>query len=189
MSDESRIMVHEYDGIREYDNPLPFWWSAVFVITIVFAGGYWFWYHGGGPGKSIHEHFAADWKAYEQKKAEVAAKTKLEVTEELLTEWAGDGAVIEAGKKLFATNCLGCHLDDGRGQTGPNLTDDFQIHGTMRLDIFTTIRDGVPAKGMIAWGQTLSTKDVATVAAFVSTLRGTNRPNGKAPEGQNVGKF
>jgi cytochrome c oxidase cbb3-type subunit III len=189
VSDESRIIGHEYDGIREYDNPLPFWWSAIFVITIVFAGGYWFWFHGGGPGRSEHQRFAAEWKQHQTEVAAAEARTGLVVDEKLLATWARDPDVIAEGKQLFATNCVGCHLDNGRGLTGPNLTDEYQIHGSTRMDIYTTVRDGVVAKGMLAWGQTLPPKAVATVAAYATTLRATRAPEGKFPEGSRVDDF
>ena len=188
MSDESRIMHHEYDGIREYDNPLPFWWSAVFVVTIVFAAGYWFWYHAGGPGKTEPERFAGEWRDHQAIVAEANRKAGLVVTEELLANWAKDPAQVEAGRKIFITNCVGCHLEDGRGQTGPNLTDPYQIHGATRMDMFRTVQTGVLAKGMPAWGEVLPPRSVALAAAFAITLR--DKPvAGKAPEGARVERF
>lgn len=185
MSDEERLMHHEYDGIQEYDNPLPGWWSGTFVLTIVFAIGYWVWYHGGGPGKLPEEKFAGEWKEYVAWKTAAEASATIVVTEESLVQMAHDAAVVDAGKKVFTQNCVGCHMEDGRGQVGPNLTDEFQIHGVGRKDLYNTIRDGVPAKGMIAWGNTLAPRDLAAVAAYVSTLRGLNVP-GKPPEGGKI---
>ena len=182
MSEEDRLLTHEYDGIQEYDNPLPSWWSGVFIATIIFAIGYWIWFHAGGPGKTPEEKFAGDWSRYSTWKAEADRTARLDVTEELLANMATDPGAIEAGARLFAQNCTGCHLADGSGQVGPNLTDDYQIHGIGRIDLYRTIRDGVPAKGMIAWGATLPPRDVAALAAYVATLRGKNLP-GKAPEG------
>lgn len=184
-SDDDRLMHHEYDGIQEYDNPLPSWWSGVFVLTIVFSIGYWFWYHGGGPGKTEEQRFDGDWNGYVAWKTEAEKRTVVNVTPELLDQLATDPAAISRGRAIFVQYCVGCHLDDGSGQVGPNLTDEYQIHGIGRIDLYKTIRDGVPAKGMISWGATLSTRDMAAVAAYVSTLRGTNKP-GKAPEGARV---
>jgi cytochrome c oxidase cbb3-type subunit 3 len=182
MSDDDRLMTHEYDGIQEYDNPLPSWWSGIFIATIVFAAAYWIWFHAGGPGKSPEEQFQRDWGKYAAWKAEAEKTARLDVTEELLAGWATDPEVLETGARLFAQNCTGCHLADGSGQVGPNLTDDYQIHGVGRIHLYETIRDGVPAKGMISWGATMTPRDMASVAAYVSTLRGKNLP-GKAPEG------
>jgi cytochrome c oxidase cbb3-type subunit 3 len=185
MSEEDRLLNHEYDGIQEYDNPLPGWWSGIFIATIVFAAAYWIWFHAGGPGKSVEEQFERDWGKYAAWKAEADRTARLDVTEELLAGYATDPAIVASGEKLFAQNCVGCHKADGSGEVGPNLTDDFQIHGIGRLDLYRTIRDGVPAKGMISWGATLQPRDMAALAAYVSTLRGRNLP-GKAPEGGRV---
>lgn len=179
------LCPHEYDGIQEFDNPLPGWWSGIFIVSIVFAVAYWVWYHGGGPGTSEHQEFEQEWRVYAAQKAEYDRTAKLVVTEELLTEMASDPEVLERGHATFAQSCVGCHLADGSGQTGPNLTDSFQIHGTTRLDLFTTIRDGVPEKGMLAWGLTMQDRDMAAVAAYVSTLRGKNLP-GKPAEGTKI---
>lgn len=187
MSDDERLMHHEYDGIHEYDNPLPGWWSGIFILTIVFSIGYWIWFHAGGPGKDPQQKFAGEWNEYVAWKAEAEAKATIVVTEESLLQMKGDPAVVDAGRKVFTQNCVGCHMEDGRGQVGPNLTDDFQIHGLGYKDLYDTIRDGVPAKGMIAWGNTLAPRDLANVAAFVSTLRGTN-VEGKPPEGAKVAR-
>ncbi|MCA9680254.1 MAG: c-type cytochrome [Kofleriaceae bacterium] len=187
-TDEERLMAHEYDGIREYDNPLPGWWKGIFVLSIVWAIGYWLYFHG-GPGKLPKAQFDADWKSYTVWKAEAEKKVTFVASEESLARLAADPATIEQGKKVFATNCVACHTENGRGNIGANLTDDYQIHGTTRLDIYNTIHDGVPEKGMISWGPTLHPKDLAAVAAYVSTLRNTNVPDGKAHEGAHVDPF
>lgn len=188
MIEEPRIIGHEYDGIREYDNPLPFWWSLIFVLTIIFAAGYWVFYQF-GPGRTEQVRFAADWKDHEREVAEATARAGLVVTEELLASWARDPDTVAEGRKIFLTNCVGCHLEDGRGKTGANLTDRYQLHGVTRLDLYGTVRDGVVTKGMLAWGEILPPKTVATVAAYAITLRGLDRPDGKFPEGAKVGAW
>ena len=185
MSDEPRIIGHEYDGIREYDNPLPFWWSAIFVLSIVFSAGYWVYYQF-GPGETEHARFAADWKQHEADVAAATARAGLVVTEQLLSEWTRDADTVAAGRAIYTSNCVGCHLEDGRGKTGANLTDGYQIHGTTRMELYTTVHGGVLSKGMLAWGEILPPRAVATVAAYAITLRGTNRPDGKHPEGARV---
>ena len=189
MSEEDRLMTHEYDGIREYDNPLPGWWKWIFVATIIFSPIYAWYYHFGGPGKSIHQEFAADWKEYEAWKTRAQLATDIVVTEDSLKVLAHDGQVVAAGREIFTKNCVACHLDNGRGQIGANLTDDYQIHGTGRLDLYNTIKDGVADKGMIAWGQTMQPREMATVCAYVSTLRNTNVADGKPPQGEKVERF
>ncbi len=187
MSDDPRLMHHEYDGIQEYDNPLPSWWSAIFVLCIVHAGWYLFWYHGGGPGKSVLQEYAADLRAWEKQRAAAPAQ-EIAVDEQVLSDMASQPATVDSGRSVFAKNCVSCHMEDGRGQIGPNLTDLRQIHGRTRMDLYQTIHDGVPDKGMLTWNGVLEPDEIAAVAAYVSTLRGKQVP-GKAPEGQPVEPF
>jgi len=184
---DERLLHHDYDGIREYDNPLPFWWSGLFILTIVHSAWYLYWYHGGGPGKSEHQEYAAAYKAWEKQRA-LAPAEELKVDEDTLKSMAADTGALERGKAVFVKNCVSCHLDDGRGQIGPNLTDNFQIHGSKRMDIYQTIHDGVPDKGMLTWNGVLSPDELVAVAAYVTTLRGKEIA-GKAAEGQPVEPF
>jgi len=186
--DEVRILDHAYDGIREYDNPLPGWWSAIFWISIVFAAGYWVWFHVTGWGSSPDSRYREALAIYEDSREIRAAAEARDVSEETLARGAQDPKVVEAGTKLFATRCASCHAEDGRGLIGPNLTDNFQIHGDTRMDILKTVRGGVPGTAMLAWGEQMSASDIVTVTSFVITLRGTNI-KGKEPQGQPVGAF
>ena len=183
---EDRPLAHDYDGIDEYDNPAPFWLTSTFLVCIAFAGAYWIWFHGGGPGRTDHDEFGSAWVAHEQLRARTQASERIVVSEEILDQLAQSETTRERGKAIFVKNCTSCHTDNGRGLVGPNLTDEFQIHGVSRLDLYNTIRDGVPPKGMIAWGEVLSYDDLVAVAAHVVTLRGTNVPGGKPPEGQRI---
>lgn len=182
------ILPHDYDGIQEFDNPLPFWWKGVFVLCIAHAAAYLYWYHGGGPGVSERAEYAADLKAYE---AMLAAQPKPAQTmdEAALAALAQDGDAVARGNAVFQKNCASCHTENGRGLVGPNLTDGFQIHGATRLDIYQTIINGVVEKGMLAWGPVLPPDELAAAAAFVITLRGTEVPGGKAAEGAAVSAF
>jgi cytochrome c oxidase cbb3-type subunit III len=184
---EARLVGHEYDGIREYDNPLPFWWSAIFILTIGFAFVYPLWFHRGEH--TAQAQLADDLRAREETMAAAAKRTGLVVTEEVLTAWATDPDVMADGRRVFATNCVGCHGPAGAGLTGPNLTDGHQLHGSTRLDLYQIARDGVVSKGMLAWGQILPATDVAHVAAYVATLRATFAPGGKHAEGAKVGAW
>lgn len=188
MSDEDRLMHHEYDGIREYDNPLPFWWKGIFLISIAHAAAYFTWYHLGGPGKTEEERYAADLREHEARRA-AAPVAAVVVDEDRLASMAKDPSVVERGHTVYVKNCASCHSDKGQGLVGPNLTDTFQIHGTSRLDVYTTIQNGVPEKGMLSWGPVLPPDELAAVAAFVTTLRGTDVPGGKAAEGRSVDRF
>ena len=179
------LMDHEYDGIREYDNPLPFWWVGIFVATIVFALVYWIYYHGGGAGLSEVEAYRQDYAAMEKLREEVLARS-IKATPETLAKFAQDEGTKTKMSTMFVRLCSSCHTANGAGKIGPNLTDDYQKHGSTRMDLYKTIRDGVPEKGMEAWGKKLKPLDVVRMAAYVSTLRGTKVANGKAPEGKKV---
>lgn len=182
------LLAHSYDEIQEYDNPLPGWWRAIFYATIVFSVGYWIWYHAGGPGRSELAVYAAERKAYDDQRANAAA-TEGAVGEATLAARAADPGAVDHGKAVFAKYCASCHTENGRGLVGPNLTDEFQKHGHARADLFTTISGGVTGTAMIAWSQMLKGDELIDVAAFVSTLRGTNVPGGKAAEGEPVGPY
>jgi cytochrome c oxidase cbb3-type subunit 3 len=168
-------IIHEYDGIQEADNRLPQWWLFTFYSAVLFAVGYWFYYEEFKAG-------AGPLQAYLAEKAAVDEKNGVDPTEgELMA--LSTGPTRDLGKQLFATNCVACHADQGQGKIGPNLTDGAWLHGGAPLAIFKTVRDGVPAKGMPAWGPTLGRAGVSQVVSFVLTLRNTNVP-GKAAEGQ-----
>ncbi len=186
--DESRYLsAHEYDGIQEFDNPLPGWWRALFWATAVFAAGYALWFHGGWAAPPTASYGAA-LAEYNSGKASRDAADAANVSEEILARSAADPKANEHGAQVFAARCASCHTENGRGLIGPNLTDNFQIHGATRLDIFKTIRGGVPGTAMIAWSEQMPATDVLAVAAFVATLRGKNIA-GKEPQGQPVEPF
>jgi cytochrome c oxidase cbb3-type subunit 3 len=168
-------IIHEYDGIEEADNRLPFWWLMTFFGAIVFSVGYWFYYQEFHAG-------ASPTQAYYAERAAAAEKNGVDPSEGELVALA-EGPGLELGKQLFAANCVACHASQGEGKIGPNLTDDAWLHGSAPVEIFRTVRDGVAEKGMPAWGAALGRAGATQVTAFVLTLRGKNLP-GKAPEGQ-----
>lgn len=180
------LLDHEYDGIQEYDNPMPFWWKGLFAVTVAFSAGYGYWYHLGGPGPTMHEEYRAELRELEALRAAEAAKHPAQVDEATLAAMAEDSGVVARGQSVFGKYCVSCHNEKGQGLVGPNLTDTYQIHGTTVLDIHTTITEGVPARGMLAWGPMLAPDDLTAVAVFVGGLRGSEVPGGKAPEGSRV---
>ena len=187
-SDAPKLMEHAYDGIHEYDNPLPGWWSAIFIVSIVFSAMYGFYFHVANWGATPQDRYASQLGEFNDKKTLRDRAEAAHVNEAALARNALDSKLVENGAKVFATKCVGCHTADGRGEIGPNLTDRFQMHGSTRLDIYRTIHGGVPGTAMIAWGDQLPAADVLDVAAFVATLRGKNIP-GKAPQGEPVTDF
>jgi cytochrome c oxidase cbb3-type subunit 3 len=187
MSDEERLMDHEYDGIQEYDNPLPGWWRAVFWGSIVFSAGYVAWFHA-GRATTPDQAYRADLADYNGKREARDLAEAANINEEILARDAHDPKVVAHGAQVFAQRCVPCHTEDGHGLIGPNLTDLYQIHGESRMDMFTTIRGGVSGTPMLAWGEQLPPTDVVAVAAFATTLRGKNIP-GKEPQGHKVEAF
>lgn len=182
------LMDHAYDGIREYDNPLPGWWRAIFWGSIVFAAGYWIWFHVGHWGRTPDQKYQVALAEYNDKRDVREAAEAASVDENTLARNANDPNVVQHGASIFAVRCASCHDATGHGLIGPNLTDDYQLHGNTRLDIFKTVRGGVPGTAMPAWGEQLPPTDVVAVASFAITLRGKNLP-GKAPQGMKVGPF
>jgi cytochrome c oxidase cbb3-type subunit 3 len=177
---DERLLEHEYDGIKEYDNPLPGWWKAIFLATIVFAAVYGIYYHLGGPGLSELEEYESEMAAFYE--AQAKSGKAIQVTEEMILMLGKSG--LERAKGTYVAKCVQCHGSLGEGGIGPNLKDRFWIHGGKPLEVWRTVNEGVPAKGMLAWGKQLKADEVAALAAYVLSLEGPNPPNAKAPEGK-----
>jgi cytochrome c oxidase cbb3-type subunit III len=175
------LLEHEYDGIRELDNKIPPWFSYLFYITIVFAIIYLLDYHVFSSGKVMFDEYSQEMRTAAIQRAELE-KTGAFVNEKSVIALTDQSAIL-SGKKTFETNCIACHAAGGAGLVGPNLTDDFWIHGGGIKNIFTTIKYGVPAKGMISWQTQLNPKQMQEVASYILSIHGTNPPNAKAPQG------
>jgi cytochrome c oxidase cbb3-type subunit 3 len=175
-----RILEHEYDGIQEYDNPMPRWWLLTFAGTVIFSIIYYFNVGPIGNGNGRIADYEADMKAFA---AAHPAPTGSEVSGEQLLALAKDHEKMEEGKETFNTYCASCHRADGGGLIGPNLTDTYWIHGGTLPDMYKTVVNGVLEKGMPPWGKTLKPDQLAEVVAYVSTMQGTNPANPKAPQG------
>jgi cytochrome c oxidase cbb3-type subunit 3 len=184
---QDRLLEHDADGIREYDNPMPRWWVWIFWITIGWAALYGAnVIPGVGTGRGRVANYEADMAAAGAKYGALRAAAERAapaVTDEAIRALAGDAAAMARAKETFATNCVACHLEDGGGSIGPNLTDDFWIHGPQPLDIHRTIAAGVLDKGMPAWSEVLGPEEVTALAAYVTTLHGTSPKTAKEPQG------
>lgn len=172
---------HDYDGIRELDNRLPPWWLYGFYLTIITAGIYLWRYHVSHTGpSSIQEYERSVAKADAEIKEYL--KTKGESVDENTVTLLTDQHELSEGKAIFVKSCVACHKETGAGDVGPNLTDDYWLHGGDIKSIFKTIRYGFNA--MPQWQNAYSNKEIAEVASYVKSLKGSNPPNAKAPQGE-----
>lgn len=172
---------HSYDGIRELDNIIPPWFTTAFLITILFGVGYLYRYHiAKSAPMQIEEYKNA--VAVAELKHDEFLKTQANAIDEnsvaLMT-----GADLEEGKKTFVMLCAACHKTDGGGLVGPNLTDEYWVHGGALKDLFKTVKYGYPEKGMISWKEQLSPSQMAQVVNYILTLKGTNPPDAKEKQG------
>lgn len=173
---------HNYDGIRELDNRLPPWWLWGFYITIIFACGYLYMHHISHTlPDNLQQYQAqvAEGEAQKEAYLKKAANNVDENTVKLLT----DQASVDAGKAVFQSTCFACHGKAGEGGVGPNLTDNYWLHGGSISDVFKTIKYGWPDKGMKSWKDDFSPVQIAQIASYVKSLHGTNPANAKAPQG------
>ncbi len=184
IEEEGEIIIdHNYDGIKELDNKLPPWWVYLFYATIIFGVVYLARFHiFGGYDQDLEyeREVAAAQAAIEEYKK--TAKDLVDVNTVVLLTEASD---LNAGKAIFEVNCVVCHMADGGGGIGPNLTDEYWISGGGIKNVFNTISEGGRAgKGMVAWKQTLKPAEMAQVASYLLTFQGTTAANPKAPEGE-----
>jgi len=184
---EADIMLdHNYDGIRELDNHLPPWWKWLFYITIIWGVVYLIGHHFTGWFPLQEEEYEiAMAEANATKQANQVANAEAGGFDESKLEYTADAAMIEAGKKTFARSCVACHGAVGEGNTiGPNLTDNYWLHGGGIKNVFGVIKNGVPDKGMISWKSQLSPTDIRDVSTYIISLVGSNPAGAKEPQGK-----
>lgn len=280
------LLDHDYDGIKELDNDLPPWWLYMFYLTVIWAVGYFLYFHVFGIGDSSYAEYQKEldpaWVAekpeggsfaflksyqspYHNPDGDITPRIRIEMrlaeekriedrmkAEQLAAAESGEpprtdtgamsfdelikAAMIKAkpteleklkdafpelyaaidtkesdadaannpetaepeiealtdanslasGHSVFSANCASCHGKDGQGGIGPNLTDDYWIHGAGMNNVVKIINVGVPSKGMISWSRTLNQDQIMQVASYILTLRGANPDNAKAPQGEKV---
>ncbi len=183
---EADIMLdHNYDGIQELDNSLPPWWVAMFYLTIAIGTIYFSYYHIYDLGLSSSESYALEMERADRVKARFLEKQANSIDESNVAALL-DEASIQEGLAIYTSTCATCHGKAGEGGAGPNLTDEYWLHGADMKSVFSTIKYGVPEKGMIAWRTQLRPSDIHKVASYVMKLQGTNPPNPKAPQGEKI---
>lgn len=180
--EEEITIDHEYDGIRELDNPIPMWFNALFYSSIVFAVGYLLVYHVFGWGMTQEEEYQAAMQLGEKQRIEFLESSGSNIDESSVTVDLSP-EFVAAGQEIFLQNCGMCHGNQGEGLIGPNLVDEYWLHGGEISDIFRTIKYGVPDKGMVPWEANLTPVQISQVSNFILSIAGTNPPNPKAPEG------
>ncbi|RDI57520.1 cbb3-type cytochrome c oxidase N-terminal domain-containing protein [Flavobacterium glaciei] len=177
------LLDHDYDGIKELDNNLPPWWVYLFYACIIFGVVYMVRYEVLGADNQEMELK----KEVAQAKIDIAEymKTAPDMMDEKTVTLLTDPADLAAGKEIYTTNCAACHRADAGGQIGPNLTDDQWILGGGIKNVFhTLVNGGRDGKGMISWKGTLKPKEMQKVASYILSLKGSNPPDAKAPEGE-----
>ncbi len=181
VSQEAELdLGHEYDGIRELNNRLPPWWIYGFYLSIIFAGVYLWRFHVSHDGPSSKQEYEISVARAELKTKEYL-KTKGDAVDENSVKLLTAADDLAEGKIIFMKSCGSCHQESGAGNVGPNLTDDFWVYGNDLKSIFKTIRYGINA--MPQWQNSYSNKQIAQVTSYIKSLRGTNPPNAKAPQG------
>lgn len=177
------MLDHDYDGIKELDNNLPPWWKYGFYLTIIIGVVYLVNYHITGISPLQKEEYKLSVKKAEAEVAEYMKKSANNVDENTVKMLSG-ASDLAAGKDAFIATCAACHGRAGEGGVGPNLTDDYWIHGGSVKDIFKTIKYGWPDKGMKSWKDDFSPMQIAQLTSFIRTLKGTNPPNPKEKQGE-----
>jgi cytochrome c oxidase cbb3-type subunit 3 len=175
------LLDHDYDGIKELDNGLPPWWKYGFYFTIAVAALYLLRYHVWKTGPDPQQEYDQEMKVAAAQFEEYRKKAGDAVDEKTVT--MADVTGVAEGDKLFHANCFACHGSKGEGGVGPNLADNYWLHGGTINDVFKTIKYGVREKGMQAWEKSYSPTQIKNLASYIKTLAGTNPPNAKAPQG------
>ena len=178
---EPPLVGHSFDGIQEYDNPLPGWWKWLFVGTIVFSLLYWPFFHSGAPGRSIEERFSI--AQAENMRLQFAEIGELKPNEETLVRMMNDPGWVKVGESIYRGNCASCHGIDGGGVVGPNLADDHYKNVRDISDILRIVQVGAAAGAMPAWQNRLQLNEQILVSSFVASLRGTTPASPKPAEG------
>ena len=185
IEDEQSILLdHDFDGIKELNNKIPPWYNVIFIGSIIFAVIYLFRYHILFEGDTDYQTYEYQQELLEASVAQKERSKGTDVIDENTDKLLTDDASISNGKDIFAKNCAACHAQDGGGLVGPNLTDKYWIHGNKVTDLFKIIKNGVAAKGMPTWQKQLTPKQIEEVASYILTLQGTTPANPKAAEGK-----
>jgi len=177
------VLDHNYDGIQEYDNPLPGWWNFLFVGSVAFSLLYVLFYEADIPDRSVYADY--DRAVAENLRLQFGDMGELELTGQNIGQYMQDEKWLKVGEIVFKTNCVSCHGVNAGGVVGPNLTDDNWKHVRNLEDLGLVIRNGAAGQAMPAWKNRLHPNELVLVSSYVASLRGTNAP-GKGEEGPKI---
>lgn len=177
----NELRDHAYDGIQEYDNPMPRWWTNIFILSVIWSGIYVVGTITDDVPEYTHELDDDLEVAARVEQARLAALPPLD--DEMLLAASVDEEAASRGAEVFAFNCASCHNQKGQGLIGPNLTDNAYLYGHSPRATYVVIEEGTK-KGMPPWGNILSRNEMTDVLAFVFSVRGTTPDNAKPPEGE-----
>lgn len=172
---QDKLLDHEYDGIREYDNPTPGWWVMLFALTIIFSAFYVAYYYAPVADRSIYDAYTAA-KTDQAAREEAAIPGELNLDSASLAGYLASERYVAMGRAVFKNNCVSCHASEGQGQQGPNLTDQYYKHVKALEDIPQVVTNGANNGKMPSWKNALSRKKIALVSVYVASLRGKNLP-------------
>jgi cytochrome c oxidase cbb3-type subunit 3 len=182
--DDDKLLDHDYDGIRELDNPVPFWLNVILWGTVIFSAWYLLYYQF-GHGETIKQQYDREMLALYDMQSKALLKLG-PITDKTIADMQSNAGMMASATSLFAARCSPCHGAHAQGNIGPNLTDDYWLHGGRPTQIYHTISEGVPAKGMISWKNQLSAGEMLALAAYVMTLHDSRPAGPKAPQGDLV---
>lgn len=177
------LLPHDADGIKELDNNLPRWWVWLFYLSIAYSIVYMLYYHVFGMGDLQAAAYLKEMEKGEKLKQIAVSEFEASISS---LEPSEDPAVLDVGLQIYTTYCAPCHRPDGGGLAGPNLCDDYWIHGSEFSDHIKIILSGVPEKGMLTWRGVLKPSEIHAVASYIQKFQGTSPPNPKPPENQQV---
>ncbi len=178
------LLDHEYDGIREYDNPVPAWMHWIFWLTVVFSIVYFAFFQFSPISWTVQDRWAgAQANHFRLLFGEFG---ELDPDEATILSLMDNSQLMAVGAGMFVTNCAQCHARDGGGINGPNLTDDRWITVRNLEGIVNVIANGAGNGAMPPWSNRLSQNEQILLAAYVATLRGTSPARPIPPEGDPI---
>lgn len=179
--EKDQLRTHVYDGIQEYDNPMPGWWVMLFWGCIFFAIPYWLYYESGVPGRSIYDNYNEAVADNLRLQFEEIGELKLDSA--TVYKYKDDPKWLKVGASVYEMHCVACHAAKAEGKVGPNLTDDYWIHVKEIGDLAKVVEKGANGQAMPAWGNRLHPNEIVLVASYIAGLRGSLPPGtGKPPE-------